>query len=244
MIELEVYCTQKVALAESPVHCAAVSSAKTALIVWGGWEGHQPKQAAELFSQILNELGFAVDVQNTLDAFVDYDAVRSFNLIVPIWTMGRISQEQAAPVLKAVSDDGVGIAGSHGGMCDAFRECTEWQFLTGGQWVAHPGDDKVRYQVNITQEHEITRGLQDFEVTSEQYYMHVDPAVNVLASTTFPIADGPHVPNGEVRMPVVWTKRYGQGRVFYCSIGHCAHDLQVEPVRTLMKRGMAWAARA
>ncbi|MDQ3813549.1 MAG: ThuA domain-containing protein, partial [Armatimonadota bacterium] len=138
---------------------------------------------------------------------------------------------------------GVGLAGCHGGMCDSFREATEWQFMTGGQWVAHPGNDGTRYTVNITSlGSPITTGIQDFAVSSEQYYMHVDPAVKVLATTRFPVADGPHVGNGSVDVPVIWTKVYGQGRVYYNSLGHQVSILEMEPVLTLMRRGFKWAA--
>jgi type 1 glutamine amidotransferase len=115
--------------------------------------------------------------------------------------------------------------------------------MTGGQWVAHPGDDGVRYRVHITaRDHPVTRGIEDFEVVSEQYYLHVDPAVMVLAATPMPVADGPHVPNGPIDMPVVWTKMYGKGRVFYHSVGHTANDVAAEPNLTIMRRGFAWAA--
>ncbi|MCC6423190.1 MAG: ThuA domain-containing protein [Phycisphaerales bacterium] len=214
-----------------------------ALIVWGGWDGHQPGQVAEIFRKALVEDGFSVEVSNTLDAFLDVEKLLSLSLIVPIWTMGKITEEQFQPVSKAVQS-GVGLAGCHGGMCDAFREHTEWQFMTGGQWVAHPGNDGVKYQVKITdQSHPITRGIEDFEVSSEQSYLHVDPAVKVLATTSMPVADGPHVANGPVRMPVLWTKLWGKGRVFYNSLGHQADIVQSEPCLTLMRRGFQWAAK-
>lgn len=165
------------------------------------------------------------------------------SLIVPHWTMGRITPEQLNPVLRAV-ESGVGLAGCHGGMCDAFRESTEWQFMTGGQWVAHPGNDGVKYTVRITDRaNPITAGIADFEVASEQYYMHIDPAVKVLATTTFPIAPGPHTPNGAVEMPVLWTKFYGRGRVFYDALGHTASVVGSQPNLTIMRRGFSWAAR-
>lgn len=217
---------------------------KSALIVWGGWDGHQPKQVAEIFAGVLREEGFAVEVSDTLDAFANEEKLANLNLIVPCWTMGKITKEQSEPVFKAVRDHGVGIAGCHGGMCDSFRENTEWQFMTGGQWVAHPGNDGVKYRVSITgQKSPITEGIKDFDVASEQYYMHVDPAVKVLATTRFPTADGPHAPNGAVDMPVVWTKLYGKGRVFYNSLGHQANIVAAEPCLTLMRRGFAWAAK-
>jgi uncharacterized protein len=216
---------------------------RKALIVWGGWDGHQPKAVAGVFHDVLIADGFSVEVSDTLDALRDQRKLMELDLIVPVWTMGTIAGEQLEPVCNAVAD-GVGLAGCHGGMCDSFRDATEWQFMTGGQWVAHPGNDKARYTVHITdRSHRITAGLDDFEVQSEQYYMHVDPAVKVLATTRFPTADGPHVPNGEVDMPVIWTKRYGKGRVFYSSIGHTPFEVKMEPHLSLVRRGFQWAAR-
>lgn len=219
---------------------------KSALIVWGGWEGHQPELVADLFTCVLREDGFTVSVENSLDAFCDEARLLEQDLIIPIWTMGTIRDDQLRPVLSAVAK-GVGLAGCHGGMCDSFRDSTEWQFMTGGQWVAHPGNDGVRYVVNVRREPHspITEGIPDFEVCSEQYYMHVDPAVRVLATTRFPTPgfDGPHSANGPTDMPVVWTKMWGEGRVFYCSLGHQRNVVEAEPVRTLMKRGFLWASR-
>jgi len=215
---------------------------RKALIVWGGWEGHEPRKVAELMRRVLSDDGFEVEVSDSLDAFGDERKLMGFDLIVPHWTMGKIEPTQLNPVLRAVQS-GVGLAGCHGGMCDAFRNAPDWHFLTGGQWVAHPGNDGVRYPVRITDpDHPVTRGIGDFEVTSEQYYLHVDPAVKVLAVTRFPVADGPHVANGPVDMPVVWTKRYGHGRVYYNALGHRAEVLEREPVLTLLRRGFIWAA--
>ncbi len=215
-----------------------------ALIVWGGWDGHQPEQVADLFDRIMKEVGFEVEVSRSLDVFTDAAKLGRLSLIVPVWTMGSISQPQIEGVCSAVRA-GAGIAGCHGGMCDAFRDATEWQFMTGGQWVAHPGNDGVRHMININRKNRspITKSIADFEVTTEQYYMHVDPTLRVLATTRFPVADGPHVGNGPIDMPVIWTKLYGQGRVFYNSLGHTTAVLEAEPVLTLMRRGFIWAAK-
>lgn len=217
--------------------------ARQALIVWGGWDGHQPREVGELFARVLREEGFEVEVQNTLDAYNDGEKLKQLSLIVPIWTMGQIVNEQEQNVLAAV-ESGVGIAGCHGGMCDSFRNNTGWQWMTGGQWVAHPGNDGTNYRVHIKRgSSPIVEGLSDFDVSSEQYYMHVDPAVKVLATTPMPVADGPHVSNGEFEMPVVWTKYYGQGKVFYNSLGHQANVFDIPEALELMRRGFNWAAR-
>lgn len=215
---------------------------KKALIVHGGWDGHEPVLVAGVFRNTLVECGYEVEVSDTLDAFLDVGKLKALDLIIPIWTCGEIKDEQARPVLDAVAS-GVGLAGCHGGMCDSFRGNVEWQFMTGGQWVAHPGNDGVEYVVNIKQSSSpIVEGINDFSVKSEQYYMHVDPAVEVLATTRFPIVEGPHAPNGRVDMPVVWTKRWGKGKVFYCSLGHHADIISAEPALTIMRRGFLWAS--
>lgn len=215
---------------------------KKALIVQGGWDGHQPVEVAEHFRQILVENGFEVEVSDTLDAFLDVDKLKALDLIVPLWTMGKITNEQCQPVLDAVAS-GVGLAGCHGGMCDAFRENVDWQFMTGGQWVAHPGNDGVEYVVNLKKgSSPLVDGIEDFVVKSEQYYLHIDPAVEVLATTRFPVVDGPHATNAPVDMPVVWTKRWGKGRVYYNSLGHQVDIMEMEQSRELMKRGFNWAA--
>ncbi len=218
--------------------------AKKALIVKGGWVGHEPVQVGDIFERELKGMGFDVEVSETLDSFLDLEKRMALNLIVPIWTMGEITKEQVKGATDAVAS-GVGMAGCHGGMCDAFRQSTVWQFMTGGQWVAHPGNNGVEYIVNIKPgSSPIIEGIKDFMVKSEQYYLHVDPAVDVLATTPLPIVDGPHAPNGHVDMPVVWTKFWGKGRVFYNSLGHHADVFDIEPALLLMKRGFEWAAKA
>ncbi|MBN1917778.1 MAG: ThuA domain-containing protein [Verrucomicrobia bacterium] len=211
-------------------------------MVWGGWDGHEPKQCVEIFAPWLRDQGFDVTVSDTLDAYLDETLMRSLHLIVPVWTMGEIKPEQEKALLAAVRG-GVGLAGWHGGMCDSFRNNTEYQFMTGGQWVVHPGG-VIDYEVNIVDHDDpITRGLRDFRMHSEQYYMHVDPSNEVLATTTF---SGEHEGADWIKgvvMPVVWKRRYGKARVFFSSVGHVAKDFDVPEARTLVERGMLWAAK-
>lgn len=220
---------------------------RRALILWGGWEGHQPEAVATLFAGVLREHGFDVTVSPSLDALLDADVTRDLSLIIPIHTASEISQAQLRTLLTLVAD-GVGIGGVHGGMCAAFTQENEYHFMTGGQWVAHPGDADVTYSVRIVdRDHVITRDSPaEFSLTSEQYYMHVDPANRVLATTRFPTpgVGGPHLRNDPVDMPVIWTKYYGAGRVFYCSIGHQEHTLRQPEVLRLCTRGLLWAANA
>ncbi|THF79879.1 ThuA domain-containing protein [Cohnella fermenti] len=215
---------------------------RRALILWGGWDGHQPKEVAEIFKNVLERENFEVEVSDTLEAFADGEKLKELDLIVPVWTMGRIEQAWVNNVSEAVQA-GVGLAGCHGGMCDSFRENVDWQFMTGGQWVAHPGNDGVEYTVNVKAgSSPLTDGIEDFEVKSEQYYLHVDPAVEVLATTRFPVVPGPHSLNKAVDMPVAWTKRWGVGRVYYNSLGHQANIVDMPVVTELMRRGFLWCA--
>ncbi len=217
---------------------------RSALIVWGGWDGHQPKEVAEIFDTQLQKHGFETIVSDTLDAYLQND-LTTLDLIVPVWTMGQITGEQEKALIEAVKG-GVGLGGCHGGMCDSFRNNTEYQWMTGGQWVAHPGNDGTEYTVEVRDpDHFITQGSPAvFPIKSEQYYLHVDPAVRVLATCRFPVADGPHVKNGVVDMPTVWTKYWGEGRVYYNALGHHADIVAQPEVLTLMTRGLLWAAHA
>lgn len=213
---------------------------KRALVVFGGWDGHEPKLCAEIFAPWLRTQGYEVEVSATLDSYLDTAKMQALDLVIPIWTMGEITKEQRKGLLDAVAS-GVGIAGWHGGMGDSFRKDTEYQFMVGGQWVAHPGNI-IDYTVHITRPDDpIVAGLKDFAMKSEQYYMHTDPNNEVLAVTLF---GGEHCEwiRGTV-MPVVWKRRWGKGRVFYTSLGHVAKDFDVPEARTIVQRGMLWASR-
>lgn len=212
---------------------------RRALIVWGGWAGHEPEQCADVVSGILRGEGFEVTVEPSTRAFAD-PALSSFHLVVPIVTMSTIAKDEIE-TLSAAVQGGVGLAGFHGQMGDSFRNEVKYQFMVGGQWVAHPGNI-IDYRVNVTKPDDpVMLGIGDFAYRSEQYYMHVDPNNEVLATTTF---GGEHCDwiDGHV-MPVVWKRRHGKGRVFYSSLGHVAREFDVPEMKTIVHRGLLWAAR-
>jgi type 1 glutamine amidotransferase len=215
---------------------------KKALIVRGGWDGHQPVEVSQVFESILKTEGFEVDIFEDLNVFENLDNIMKYSLIVPVYTMSEIKEEYVQNICAAV-ESGVGLAGCHGGMCDSFRNSTKWQFLTGSQWVEHPGNDGIEYEVNIIKSSSspIIEGINDFKVTTEHYYLHIDPVVNVLATTSFPLVPGPHSANGPVLMPIAYTKKWGKGRVFYTSLGHHADIFDVPEAKELMRRGFLWA---
>ena len=214
---------------------------KTVLMVWGGWMGHEPDKCVDIYVPWMEKQGAKVTVSDTLDIYLNQELMNSLDLIVQVWTMGTITGDQERALLNAVKS-GIGLAGWHGGLADSFRQNTEYQFMVGGQWVAHPGG-VIDYEVNIV-DHEdpVTRGLQDFKINSEQYYMHVDPNVKVLATTTFSDEHASWIKNCIV--PVVWKKMYGKGRVFYTSLGHQARDFNVPEALEIVKRGIIWASES
>ena len=215
---------------------------KKALIFEGGWDGHEPKLVSKRFSGLLEKHGYDVVIQNSFEGMDDAESLKKLDLIVACWTMGEIPGPCTEAISAAVGV-GVGLAGCHGGMCDSFRNDTHWQFITGGQWVSHPGGDGINYTVNINHgSGSIVEGIEDFPVCSEHYYLHVDPAIEVLATTRFPIVPYYHISNKPVDMPVAWTKYWGNGRVFYLSLGHHDDVFDNSPnAELLMERGMLWA---
>ncbi|HET60591.1 MAG TPA: ThuA domain-containing protein [Chloroflexi bacterium] len=213
---------------------------KKVLFVWGGWDGHEPKQCVDIFAPVMENEGFDVTISDTVDSYLDKGLLMAQDLIVQSVTMSEITREQLSGLQEAIAS-GIGFGGWHGGSGDSFRQATDYQFMVGGQWVAHPGG-VIDYRVNITNHTDpITAGLNDFAMHSEQYYMHVDPSNEVLATTTFN-GDHCHWIDGTV-MPVVWKRMWDKGKVFYTSLGHVAADFGVPEARELVRRGLLWAAR-
>ncbi len=201
---------------------------------------HDPVRTTDRFAELLKKNGFEVEVFDSLEPFHDPEYPKRFDLIVFSWTIAKTDRAATKSIIDAVNS-GVGLAGCHGGLCDSFREDTDWQYLTGGQWVAHPGNDGVEYEVNITKKHPITEGVRDFRVKSEQYYLLVDPSVDVFAETVFKN----NVCGYDVTMPAAWGRYYGDGRVFYLSVGHTDEVFAKSPEAVrFMERGMLWAAKA
>lgn len=212
---------------------------KKVLMVWGGWKGHHPKELTEKVKAWLDKQGAIVTVSDSLGVYTNKKIMDNTDLVFQSWTMGKITKEQANGLMNAVKR-GVGLAGTHGGLGDSFRENTGYQFMVGGQWVAHPGG-VIDYTVEITNHTDpITKGVSDFKMHSEQYFMHVDPNVKVLATTTFTGEHGDWI-TGAV-MPVVWKKYFGKGRVFYISVGHTPADFDNDSSWEILTRGIRWAA--
>lgn len=214
-----------------------------ALVVRGGWEGHAPVAATELFAPFLKDRGFDVVFSDTLDAYCDEATMREADLIVQCWTMGQLSRPQLEALDQSVKR-GTGFAGWHGGIVDSFRDSPGYLQLTGGQFVAHPANF-VDYEVEVVPEqagHEIVRGLGRFSLHTEQYWVLTDPLDDVLATTRFAPCEGAAW-SRPFAVPAVWTRAWGKGKVFVCTVGHRVADLEVPEVRTIIERGLLWASR-
>ncbi|WP_419875018.1 ThuA domain-containing protein [Candidatus Pristimantibacillus sp. PTI5] len=211
---------------------------KKALIVSGGYEPHQPQEVGALLSGVLLTEGFEVEQHTSWDVMDDKEKIDRLDLIIPNYTEGTITKNQLDNFLHAVSS-GTGVAGLHGGMGYAFPCEQRYQLMVGGVFAAHPN---YHFTVRIMdRNHFITRNLPDFTLTTEHYFMLIDPSICVLATSYYECIS-PEVWR-PVMMPVVWIKNYGKGRVFYNAIGHTADIVKLPEVLTLMQRGMLWAAR-
>ncbi len=214
---------------------------KKALFVYGGWPGHEPVKCRDIFVPWLRENGFEVVVSDTQAPYADAALMATIDLVTQIWTMGTIEKEPLKGLLTAVKN-GTGMAGWHGGMGDAYRQETEYRYMVGGDWVAHPGGI-IDYEVQITDDEDpITTGLGDFKIHSEQYLMHVNPNNKVLATTTFDGSRDSWIDG--YTMPVAWKKVYGKGRIFYTSLGHTVDVFDIPQAITIVKRGMLWASES
>ena len=212
---------------------------KNVLVVWGGWEGHKPSLFASHVEKWLISENANYQINNSLNAYDNLKELIKYDLIIQSVTLGQISENQEANLVKAVRS-GVGIAGAHGGLADSFRNNTNYQFMIGGQFVKHPGG-KVKFKINMLDD-KLTEGLDDFEIFTEQYYLHYDPNIEIIANTKFNGETFPWIE--DVVMPVSWKKTYGKGKVFYISIGHDPNELMMhEDGWKLLTRGFVWATR-
>jgi type 1 glutamine amidotransferase len=215
-----------------------------ALFLYGGFPGHFPYEVADWVDGLMRELDF--DVAHINDPhLLEYDLM-GYDVVVCGWTQAMTTEdltEKAERSLVGAVERGTGVVGWHGAAA-SFRASLQFSFMLGASFIEHPGGEgvDVPYGVKITdREHEITRGVEDFEAASEQYYMHYDPAVHVLATTTFAAAPLSWVEG--VEMPIAYTKQWGKGRVFYVALGHLPKDLQAAPVERMVRQGLSWAAR-
>lgn len=232
-----------------------MSITRKALIVRGGWDGHQPVEATDLFIPYLRENGFDVRIEESPKIYADAEYMAGVDLIVQCNTMNTIEREEFEGLRDAI-EAGTGMAGWHGGIADSYRNSSDYLHLIGGQFACHPGkhpeervgdasDNFIDYTVNMLPEaadHPITAGIPDFPLRTEQYWVLTDEYIDVLATTTLPAREW-DAWNRPVTCPAVWTRRWGEGRIFVATPGHSVEILQDPNVSTIIERGMLWASR-
>ncbi len=228
---------------------------RLALVVRGGWHGHQPVEATDLFMPHLQEHGYDVRIEDSPAVYADAALMQRVDLVMQCVTMSTIERDEVQG-LRAAVEAGTGLAGWHGGIADSYRNSADYLHMIGGQFACHPGkhpservgeqsDNYVPYTVNMlpaAADHPVTAGIEDFDLVTEQYWVLSDDYVDVLATTTQQVRDWDpwHRP---VTSPAVWTRTWGQGRIFVCTPGHRVDVLQQPQVDTLVKRGLLWASR-
>ncbi|MEU8050622.1 ThuA domain-containing protein [Micromonospora haikouensis] len=228
---------------------------RRALVVRGGWEGHEPVRATELFLPFLERSGYAVRIEESTDVYADAAEMAGTDLVVQCVTMSQITPEQVAGLCAAVVA-GTGFTGWHGGIVDSFRMSSDYLHLVGGQFATHPGkepcerrggaeDNFLPHTVRVTdlgRQHPITVGIPDIELVTEQYWVLHDDLIEVLATTTHPAQ--PWQPwHRPVTSPAIWTRQWGAGRVVVTTPGHSLDVLEHPSIRTVIERGMVWATR-
>ncbi|RZS87583.1 hypothetical protein EV189_3015 [Motilibacter rhizosphaerae] len=228
---------------------------RSALVVRGGWEGHSPVEATELFIPHLREEGFEVRVEESPVVYADEAVMRDTDLVVQCMTMTTIEKAELEGLRAAVAA-GTGFAGWHGGIADSYRNSSDYLHLVGGQFACHPpkapeerkgdaSDNFLRYTVEMlpeAQDHPVTKGLADFELTTEQYWVLADSYCDVLATTT--LAARPWDPwHRPVVSPAIWTRQWGEGKIFVATPGHDLETLRDPNVTTIVERGLLWASR-
>jgi len=232
-----------------------MTSNKTALVVRGGWDGHQPVEATELFIPFLEGTGYDVRVEESPKIYADADFMAGVDLIMQCMTMSSIEGDEFDGLRSAI-EKGTGLAGWHGGIADSYRNTSDYLHLIGGQFACHPGkhpherigeqsDNFVAHTVNIlpaAAEHPITLGISDFDLVTEQYWVLADDYIDVLATTTQRAREGDPW-HREVTSPAIWTRQWGKGRIFVATPGHSVETLEDSNVRTIIERGLLWASR-
>lgn len=213
------------------IHIGPRQNRKKAIVIYGVGEDHHPKEVGDILIKLLKEKHFEVQSSNTLESLLDTANLKQLDLIILVWTRGNITQQQLNNLLNTIKA-GTGFVGIHASI-GAFRSEIRYHEMIGGQFLSHPGGTNVAYRVYITDKlHPVIKGIEDFTVTTEKYYMLIDPAIHIVAATCF----------GAVTMPVVWTKSYGKGRVFYNALGHSTDIVTMPQVLDILRRGMVWAA--
>lgn len=228
---------------------------KSALVVRGGWEGHRPVEATDMFIPYLKEQGYEVRVEGSTAVYADSDYLAGVDLVLQCVTMSTIEPAEFRGLRTAV-EAGTGFAGWHGGIADSFRSNTDYLHLVGGQFGCHPGkhawgegsgeaENFVPHTIAINdagRAHPITAGIADFDLVTEQYWVLADSYVTVLATTTQQRRDFDPW-HREVVHPAVWTRDWGRGKVFVCTPGHSLDVLADSNVKTIIERGLLWASR-
>jgi len=202
---------------------------KKILIIYGGLKFHEPDKTIKLFISFLKSKNFAIDIRSNINIYSKINELKKYNIIFQNYGEKKIKRKQERGLIEAVKS-GVGLVGFHAGLCDTFKNSYAYQYMVGGQFVYHP--EVKKFKVIIDKKSRLLREIKNFNIKTELYYFHFSPDIKIHAWTVI---------ENNIKMPVVWTRTFGRGRIFYCSMGHNTKDFEKKEFFEIMKRGIIWA---
>jgi type 1 glutamine amidotransferase len=182
---------------------AGAAAARTVLVVSDA-EGyvHASIPAAKAAIERVDGL----DVRQVPAAQLTAARLRGAAAVVFAVSNGDIPGDRRA--LRRFVRRGGGLAGFHSASA-TFRSWPGWERLLGGRFVRH--DAPATETIRVRSGHPAVRGVPARFRLFEEYYRH-EPGVarraRVLATW------------GSERLPLVWVRTPGRGRVFYDALGH------------------------
>jgi type 1 glutamine amidotransferase len=219
-----------------------MTETRNALVVVNGDDIHHDLlSAATVFQQLGIEAGLVTRRAMGLNRFVDARPETADAHVYLFYTAGGQFPTAQQEALAASVAAGKGLVGVHGANIlgwegdDVDPADRPYFDLLGNRYLSHgPGHHEGRHTIEIVGEHPITEGLEDFELFDEYYeFEFADDDVQILAQR--------HRADGEV-IPVLYVRTIGAGRVVYLALGHDMRSWGEPPVRTLVRRSLAWAA--
>lgn len=177
-----------------------------------------------------------------IDTFEDvqiFNSDKFFEYIAAIFYSqgGELTNKQEMNILEFIKA-GRGFIGLHGASA-SFKSHSKYFEMLGGRFIEHKRVKSFKV-INIEKQHPITRGLEDFTVRDEPYRheFSMSKDIRILAIGDYQDVDNPNLE------PIMWTKSYGEGRVFYCSLGHRTNSLKSPIFQKIIQRAVKWVIKS
>ena len=166
------------------------------------------------------------------DSFFEPEKLKDFDAVLFLNTTGEVFKSKEAGredrLKKSLVDfvkSGKGLIGTHSAT-DTYKKWKDFNDMMGGAFAGHPWHTKIRVK-NLEPGHPLNAAFagKDFEIADEIYQFRKDTASaderRMLLSLSGEIVDkGKGNTGKEGLYPIAWLDKYGDGRIFYCSLGH------------------------